>query len=42
MIQRIAEKITKFILFRYILEMRDVKLKLESTSFESYNISLKN
>jgi len=42
LIQRIIDRITWFILFSYILEMRDVKLKLESASFEAYKISLKN
>ena len=34
--------ITQYILFRYILEMRDVRLKLESVSYESYNVKIKN
>ena len=29
-------------LFHYIIEMRDVRLKLESLTYESYNLKKKN
>ena len=42
LIQRIIDRVTQYMLFRYILEMRDVRLKLESLTFESYNLQKKN
>ena len=36
LIQRMADRTCLFILFRYILEMREVRNKLECLSFEDY------
>lgn len=41
LVQRVFDRVTEFILFKYILEMRAVRLKLESTSVDEYQASLK-
>lgn len=39
-VQRVADRTFLFMLFCYILEMRDVRNKLECTSFEDYKLRL--
>jgi hypothetical protein len=40
LVQRVTDRTFLFMLFRYILEMRDVRNKLECTSFEDYKLRL--
>ena len=40
--QRVVDRITEFILFMFILEMRDVRLKLQSATPDDYIIALKD
>ena len=40
LVQRVTDRTFLFMLFRYILEMRDVRNKLECTSFDDYKLRL--
>jgi hypothetical protein len=41
-IQLIANEVTTFFVYRFIIEMREVRLKLEATTFQQYQTMVKN